>query len=132
MNKNLSSIIIAVVLIAFGGLLIVGFNNGTLAQIWASLNKPKIGTSEIILFYGDGCPHCEIVEDFIKQNKVEEKVKFTRLEVFNNKDNAKILADRAKSCGLNTDQIGVPFLWNGETCIIGDQDAIKFFQEKIK
>lgn len=121
MNKNLLSIIIAVVLTVAGGLLIINYNKA-----------PKIDINGIVLFYGDGCPHCKIVDDFVKANNIETKVKFIRLEVFNNKDNAKVLSERAQACGLLTDQIGVPFLWNGKTCIVGDQDVIKFFQEKVK
>lgn len=132
MNKNLLSIIIAVVLIVSGSLLIVGYNNGTLDKIFSSFNKPKVDINGIILFYGDGCSHCKLVEDFISQNKINEKVEFTRLEVFNNRDNAQILLERAQACGLNTDQVGVPFLWDGKTCVVGDPDVIKFFQDKIK
>jgi hypothetical protein len=135
MNKNLLSIILAVVLIVLGILLIVGYNNGTLAQIWSSFNKPKVDTSGIILFYGDGCSHCKLVEDFISQNKIAEKVKFTSLKVpLNNESdaellaNAKILLERSKACGLSIDQVGVPFLWDGKTCVVGDPDVIKFFK----
>ena len=130
MNKNLLSIIIAVVLIVLGSLLIIG---------WSSLSGPKVDITEIILFYGDGCPHCKLVEDFISQNKVEEKIKFTRLRIplNNEKDpellsNIKVLLERAKACGINTTDIGVPFLWDGKTCLAGDPDVIKFFQDKIK
>ncbi len=139
MNKNLSSIIIAAVLIVLGGLLIVSYNNGSLANIFSSFNEPKVNISGIILFYADGCPHCKIVEDFISANKVEGKIEFTKLRVpLNNENdpellfNAKILLERAQACGLNIQQIGVPFLWTGQTCAIGDPDVIKFFQEKIK
>ena len=128
MNKNLLSIIIAAVLIILGGVLIFGYNNGFLSQMWADFSKPKVDVNGIILFYGDGCPHCKIVDDFIKANNVESKIKFTRLEVFNNRDNGKILLERAKACGLATDQVGVPFLWDGKTCIMGDQDTINFFK----
>jgi len=27
--------------------------------------------SQIVLFYGDGCPHCAIVEDYIKNNNIK-------------------------------------------------------------
>lgn len=132
MNKNFLSIIIAVILIVLVGLLIISFYNGSLANIFSFFNNQKTDTSGIVLFYGDGCPHCKIVDDFIAENKIEEKVKFSRLEIFNNKDNVGILLQKAQSCGMDRNQIIVPFLWDGETCIVGDQNTIKFFQEKIK
>ena len=90
-------------------------------------NQPA---SQIILFYGDGCPHCAIVEEYIKENNINDKISFAQKEVYYNQNNAKELEAKAKICGLPTDSIGVPFLWNGEDCLIGDQDIINFFKQK--
>jgi glutaredoxin len=86
--------------------------------------------SQIILFYGDGCPHCAIVEEYIKENNINDKISFAQKEVYYNQNNAKELEVKAKICGLETDSIGVPFLWDGEKCLIGDQDIINFFKQK--
>jgi len=86
--------------------------------------------SEIILFYGVGCTHCAKVEEFIKENKIEEKISFQKKEVYFNKKNANELAGKAKKCGLPTNEIGVPLLWDGSKCIVGDEDIINFFKEK--
>ena len=69
---------------------------------------------QIIFFYGKGCPHCALVEDFFKENKIEEKIKFEKKEVYNNKNNFNELSVKAEACGLPVDSIGVPFLWDGE------------------
>jgi glutaredoxin len=95
-----------------------------------SKNNPP-ANGQIILFYGDGCPHCINVDKFINDNKVEEKISFVRKEVFNNQKNAEEMAGKAKTCGLPTDTIGVPFLWTGSQCVLGDTDIINFFKEKI-
>jgi len=91
----------------------------------------------IVLFYGDGCPHCKDVEDFIAQNKIEDKVKITRLEVWYNKDNAALLAQVAtQKCGITSNSVGVPFLYdppsseaggNGK-CYIGEVDVPNFLK----
>lgn len=86
--------------------------------------------SQIILFYGDGCPHCAIVDGYISENKIQNKLSFAQKEVYYDQSNANELRDKAKICGLQTDSIGVPFLWDGENCLIGDQDIIKFFKQK--
>ncbi|KKR49093.1 MAG: hypothetical protein UT86_C0001G0065 [Candidatus Magasanikbacteria bacterium GW2011_GWC2_40_17] len=85
-----------------------------------------------ILFVGEGCPHCEKVEEFIDQNKVKDKVSFVMLEVYKNKDNAALMAKKAGLCGIPLTGMGVPFLWDGSKCLVGDIDIINFFQEKIK
>jgi glutaredoxin len=98
-------------------------------------NNPGGGSTEsldgIILFYGQGCPHCANVDKYIAENNVKDKVTFAELEVFSNRDNAKLLEEKAVVCGLATDSIGVPFLWDGSKCKVGDQDIINFFKEKI-
>jgi len=102
-------------------------------------NKPTItepagqqnqAVGQIILFYGDGCPHCEIVEEYIEKNNIKEKLSFVEKEVYYNKINANELGEKAKICGLPTNSIGVPFLFDGEKCFIGDQDIINFFKQK--
>lgn len=85
----------------------------------------------LILYWGQGCPHCEKVEKFLIDNKVDEKVQITRKEVYYQKGNAREMAKYAKRCGLPTDNIAVPFLWTGQTCLIGDQDIIAFFQKQL-
>jgi glutaredoxin len=88
-------------------------------------------TSGIILFYGDGCPHCALVEEYVSKNGIEATVPFVKKEVYHDKQNASELAVKAQACGMPTDSIGVPFLWTGATCIVGDQPIIDFFKEKI-
>lgn len=94
-------------------------------------NQKNQPTSEIVLFYGLGCPHCAIVEEYIKQNNIQSKISFVQKEVYYNQNNAKELEEKAKICGLPTNLIGVPFLWDGKRCIIGDRDIINFFKQKI-
>jgi len=88
-------------------------------------------SSQIILFYGDGCPHCALVEEYVNQNGVEAKAPFVKKEVYYNKQNASELAEKAAACGMPTDSIGVPFLWDGTKCLVGDQPIIDFFKAKI-
>lgn len=88
-------------------------------------------TSDTILFYGDGCPHCALVEEYVSQNGIETKVPFAKKEVYYNKQNADELVAKARTCGMPTDSIGVPFLWDGSKCLVGDQDIIEFFKLKI-
>jgi len=103
------------------------------AGVWMFLNQPSSEPIGMILFYGDTCSHCANLEDFIVKNKIEDKVKFTRLEVFNNQDNANILVSKAQICKIDLSQgAPVPFFWDGKTCIIGDQAIMDFMQNKAK
>lgn len=54
----------------------------------AQADKPTDQTgqqaSQIILFYGDGCPHCALVEEYVNQNGVEAQISFAKKEVYYN------------------------------------------------
>ena len=95
-----------------------------------ALNNSNNEVNGIVLFYGDGCPHCALVEQYISENNIESKVQFTKKEVYNNQQNASELTAKAKACGMATDSIGVPFLWDGSSCLVGDQPIIDFFKQK--
>jgi hypothetical protein len=94
---------------------------------------PIKGDNQIILYYSETCPHCIKVEQFMTDNKVKEKIIVSKKEVSIDRINAAELGEKAHACGLNTDSIGVPFLWNGleAKCLIGDEDIINFFKAKI-
>jgi len=99
-------------------------------QIQASKNgveNPPDGTEgQIILFYGQGCPACAQVEKYIKENQIESKISLIQKEVYYNKNNAKELRTKAKICGLGTQSVPIPFLWDGSKCLTGVQPIIDF------
>lgn len=104
----------------------------TLILIVSGCAEKKSPTPEgIILFYGDGCPHCGNVEAYIKEHKLTEKLTFDQLEIFNNKDNSNLFTEKAAICQIPQERLGVPLLWDGAKCYEGDQDIIKFFKDKL-
>jgi len=89
--------------------------------------------NRMVYFYGNGCPHCAKVEEFFKDNNVESKIQFDKKEIYNDKPNAQLLFLVAqRKCNLSGDEIGVPFLWDGSKCFVGDGDIINFFKQKIQ
>jgi len=122
-NKFIISIILFIAVLIFSIFILYQENNNELVD-----NQSDNG---IILFYGEGCPHCVIVENYIKENNIQNKISFIQKEVYNNQENAKDLQNKAKLCGLSPDSIGVPLLWDGKNCLIGDQDIINFFKQRI-
>lgn len=84
----------------------------------------------IILYTQIGCPHCEDVEKFVEENNIKEKVPFTEKEISSNKEYEQSFFDKAQKCNLELNNIGVPLLWDGEKCLVGNVDIINFFKEK--
>jgi len=90
----------------------------------------KNAAAKTILYFGDTCPHCENVEKYIKDNGIDNKIEIVRKEVYRNQANAREMAKRAEQCGLPTGQIGVPFLWDNNQCVLGDQPIIDYLGKK--
>jgi|WetSurMetagenome_2_1015567.scaffolds.fasta_scaffold24831_6 flagellar biosynthesis/type III secretory pathway M-ring protein FliF/YscJ len=90
--------------------------------------KPAQG---ITLFYGLECPHCANVEQYMQKNKIEEKVKIDKKEVYHDQDNAQELGAIASGCGKDTNQIGVPFLYDGKSCYEGEDEVKNYLSQYI-
>jgi glutaredoxin len=120
--------IIIIIIIILAGFLFWGFQTGFLSKIFSGPVKPIPIPDGTILFYGQGCPHCKDVEDYISANKIADKVKYAQLEVWYNKDNQTILGEVVQKCGINAREVGVPFLYDGTKCLIGEVDIINFFK----
>ena len=126
MQKNKKYIVAVVVILA-----IIAFLAISRALSMRGDSSEPAATGEAILFYGDGCPHCENVEEYMASSGVKERYSFQELEVYNNQSNAKLLAKTAKDCGLDSSQgIGVPFFFDGSQCYIGDQPIIDYLKQK--
>ena len=88
--------------------------------------------TDIILFYGATCPHCKVVEEFISKNNITRYLKFQNLEVYNNQDNSKNMMEKQELCKnlSEDDKGGVPFMYSGETCLVGSDPIINYLKEK--
>jgi glutaredoxin len=122
------AIIFTIILVILAAVLFWGFQTGTFEKLFSGPVKPIPIPEGIILFYGQGCPHCKDVEDYISQNKIGDKVTFSSLEVWYNKDNQTILSEVVQKCVINAKEVGVPFLYDGTKCLIGKPDIINFFK----
>lgn len=85
----------------------------------------------LILYSSEDCPHCAKVEEFMAENKITEKLSIAQKEVSKNQQNAMELLGKAQQCGLPSNNVGVPFLWNNGECLLGDQDIINFLKTKL-
>lgn len=122
--------LVAVVLIAgLLSLVVIGSNNKEKQQAEQKLEELK--NAEPIFYYGNTCYYCKQVEEWFKANSIEEKIKFSQKEVYDDRQNAAELAKVAASCGLDTSNIAVPFLYAEGQCLIGSPDIIGYFAQKL-
>lgn len=87
----------------------------------------------VILFSRTGCPHCIIVEEFLQKNpQLEKKINLEKKVLDNNSANVELVLKAAKKCGIDSESVGLPFLWTGKTCILGSVEVINFFNAQKK
>jgi glutaredoxin len=88
--------------------------------------------SDLILYWGKGCPHCETVKNYIRENKLDDKLKISYREVYYDNGNQTKLEETTKLCPeIDTTQgIGVPLSFDPKEkkCILGDQPAIEWLK----
>jgi len=109
-------------------------NNKVVIKKVLDEKQTKVNTTilDLTLFYGNTCPHCADLEKWMQENKIEEKIKIIKKEIYDNQQNAQELTQAAKKCGLATNSIGVPFLFAEGRCLIGTSNIISFLSQKAK
>ena len=124
MNKTAIIVILATLLIIIGGVFLVSKNSGNNGN-----NEPLPSPASYEYFWGDGCPHCKNVEDFLSTWEQKDKVQITKYEIWDNTKNAKLMEQRAISCGIKPQGMGVPLLFTPDgKCYSGDQPIIDYFK----
>lgn len=97
---------------------------------------PVYDNPDLVFFWGNGCPHCENVENWIKDNQATEKIKINFKEVYYNKENQTDLSNIAKEyCPeiISNGGVGIPtgFDFVNKKCIQGDTPLIEFLSSKL-
>ncbi|NCU39781.1 cytochrome c biogenesis protein [Candidatus Falkowbacteria bacterium] len=81
-----------------------------------------------ILYYGNGCPHCTEVEDFINSNSFDFSIE--QKEIYQNKANAEEFNRICSEEGISLMNRGVPFLYAENECFVGDKQIISYLSAK--
>ena len=124
------TIVITVLIIVLGGGIFWGFQSGFFANIGKNTAvTPAPLPAGIVEFYGQGCPHCADVDAYVAANNIAAKVKWTKMEVWYNKNNAATLSQVAEKCNMTGNSVGVPFLYDGNgKCYVGEVDVENFLK----
>ena len=86
--------------------------------------------AEILLFVGEGCPHCENVEKYMQENNVLGRLPVRVYEVWNHPENQPLYLQKAKEVGY-TGQ-GMPLMVDGTHYEIGDYPIIGYFSDLME
>ncbi len=100
-------------------------------------DNPVYDNPDLVFYWGNGCPHCKNVEDWLDKNNADKKLKINYKEIYYNDQNRTDLINTAKQyCSdiVTNGGIGVPvgFDPQNKKCIQGDTPIIDFLEQKIK
>ena len=86
-------------------------------------------TANLEYYWGDGCPHCQNVADFLATWDKKDKVTINKYEVWSNSQNAAALKKRYEYCQTPAAEMGVPLLFTPEgKCYSGDVKIINYLK----
>jgi glutaredoxin len=120
MNKAHKAIVIFCVVAA----IIIG-------GLWYFAERSQSKDDTVYFYFGITCPHCKNVEIWMLQNNVGAKLTVVQKEVYENQANAAELQKRARTCGIKSDEIGVPFIFYKGQCYVGEDQGIELLRQLI-
>lgn len=124
MKKFLLLIVLATVVIIVGGAFFLS-SKERVTDIPTNSELPEAYE----YYWGDGCPHCANVADFLDKWEYASQVEVVKKEVWYNKANANDMKARAAYCNLDQSGLAVPFLFTPEgKCLIGEVEIIDEFK----
>jgi glutaredoxin len=133
MDKKIiyTTVFLSLIILIFGYIFVDSFNKKKTKSVSQVVNEKILPSpNQIVFYYGITCPHCKEVERWMKEKKIEEKIKVIKKEVFQNRANQQELSYVAQKCNINPSMIGVPFLYSDGQCFIGTPDVEKKLAEK--
>lgn len=90
--------------------------------------RPPLKT-DLVLYYSANCPHCTTVKEFIHSHNIAQKTPLAMKEITHSKENLTEYLTVAKRCKLSSNNLVVPLLWAQQTCYIGVQPIVDFFNK---
>ena len=79
-----------------------------------------------ILYYGEGCPHCAQVHQFLADHQLS--IEIEEKEIYRHPENAQEFNRLCDEKNIDLMRRGVPFLYAQGKCFIGDREIINFLK----
>jgi hypothetical protein len=92
--------------------------------------------SDLVLFWSKDCSHCQNVENWLKENNLDNKLKIISKQIDDNQSTYEELLNLVKeNCPnlMESNNVGVPISFDpvNKQCIQGDTTIIEFLSSKL-
>jgi hypothetical protein len=133
MNKKNTLVISLVFLLIALTFIFFNIMNTEVSENESFIDRVNIDLNEeLILFYGEGCEYCSLVNSFIEDNKLESSTHLQVKEIYLNQINADEFEGKFNQCNPQPPFRGVPLLWHGSFCLMGEQEIIDYLDQLFK
>jgi len=105
----------------------IALSLAVICLVFSLANAKAQETAKIYFFYGTGCPHCALVEQYFEQNSIFNKYPIEKKEIYSNHDNAVLFNSLMDKLQIPSDSRGVPAVVLGDKVLIGDKPIIENF-----
>jgi cytochrome c biogenesis protein CcdA/glutaredoxin len=104
-------------------ILMLTFTSGVIAQTQENESYNINNSVDLVIFYGQGCPHCSKLRLFLDEKIIQyPNLKIHEYEVYQNNSNRILFQDISKK--FDTEMGGVPTVFIDEKVIIGFSNSI--------
>jgi cytochrome c biogenesis protein CcdA len=83
--------------------------------------------NQIVFFYGQGCPHCAVVEEYFTDNNILSSYPIVIKEIYGNPQNAVEFTATMEALSIPQNEQGVPAVVIGDQVLMGDKPIIDNF-----
>lgn len=129
MKKTLAIVFGLTVLLIIGGILVINKKENATGSTPSDVSSVTSPPSHLEYYWGNGCPHCKNVADFLDSWDRKDEVEIEKFETWYVAQNAQKLKKVAEYCSIPANQVGVPLLFTPSgDCITGDQPIIDYLK----
>lgn len=83
-------------------------------------------------FYSKTCAHCTVVETYMNENNIRQKLYFVSKDVTEDKAAFDLMQAVGEYCQIKQTDLGTPLFYDGQKCYLGDKDVISYFESLNK
>lgn len=128
--KYIYLVLVFTIVLGAGCANIQGTTKGTEQTV---MQKPVDETQDgaLILYWAEGCSHCESVKAKIVNARADDKLNIIRKEAYDDEENMREFYTVAKYCQIPEYQMGVPMLWDGDKCYRGVEEIMDAIGDRM-
>lgn len=93
--------------------------------------RQGIVSSDIVYYCSSFDKNCLNMERYFSDNKVSEKIYFSKIDVVKSPESVKEMDLQATGCGLDKKDYGTPFLFAEGKCYVAENEIKQYFEKKL-